>query len=208
MSSAETRQRLIDRGRIAFAAKGHDNVSLQRDVLKPAGVSNGSFYHQFQDKTDLLIAVLEDSRERGRTFAQGAVPDSTDTPRAERMKQRMEVWLGLLEHGEDLYRIQVRERDNNDERVRNLIADFQAGSFAPMAQRLATSVAAASDTFDPERAALFVRRFIETTSLAYLDLPHDQRIAQRSDMARDMAAFIIGGVTRMAGITHTSEASK
>lgn len=206
MSAAETRQRLIDHARVAFAAKGHDNVSLQRDVLKPAGISNGSFYHQFQDKTDLLVAVLEDSRDRGRAFVESALPDSPDTPRADRIKQRMELWLTLLEQGEDLFRIQLRERDNSDERVRNLVADFQAGSFAPLAQRLATNLAAASDTFDPERATLFIRGFIQTASLAYLDLAPDQRIAQRSDVARDMAAFIIGGVTNMAGITHNAEA--
>ena len=206
MSAAETRQRLIDHARIAFAAKGHDNVSLQRDILKPAGISNGSFYHQFQDKTDLLVAVLEDGRERARGVVEGALAASPDAPRAERMQQRLQLWLVVIEHGEAMIRIQVRERDNNDERVRALLADFRTGSFAPLAKRLATSVAPDSETFDPERAALFVQEFVQSVAINYLDMPQEQRTAQREDIARDMTAFIIGGVSNMAGITHNAEA--
>jgi hypothetical protein len=38
--SAElTRRKLLDAGRAAFATLGHDGVNLQRDILRPAGVS-------------------------------------------------------------------------------------------------------------------------------------------------------------------------
>ena len=81
-SAAETRRRLLAAGRTAFARKGLDGTNLRDDILAPAGVSVGSFYHQFRDKTELLLAILlEDSaafRARlhqihtpapGRTFA-------------------------------------------------------------------------------------------------------------------------------------------
>ena len=63
----ETRQRILDAARIAFAAKGHDAVNLRSDILEPAGVRVGSFYHQFTDKTALLVELLRDaSVERRR----------------------------------------------------------------------------------------------------------------------------------------------
>ncbi len=56
--AAETRQRLLAAGRSAFARKGLAGVNLKRDLLEPAGISVGSFYHQFKDKTELLLAIL------------------------------------------------------------------------------------------------------------------------------------------------------
>jgi AcrR family transcriptional regulator len=66
--SAETRRRLLDAGFDAFAAKGHDGVNLVEDVLVPAGISIGSFYHQFSDKTELLREILGEAADRRRAF--------------------------------------------------------------------------------------------------------------------------------------------
>ncbi len=203
-SAAQTRARLIEHGRTAFAAKGHDNVSLHRDVLLPAGVSNGSFYHQFRDKTDLLVAVLEDGRERGRSVIDGALDESPGSSPVERATKRVALWLELLEAGEDMFRILVRERDNADERVRTLLADFRAGSFAPLTQRLSAAMASRSATFDAERATAFISDLVGASALRYLDLPQAERSSQRDAMARDMAAFIVGGITGMARLHNPS----
>ena len=65
----ETRARLIQAGARAFGEKGLAAVHLKRDILEPAGVSVGSFYHQFKDKTDLLLAILAEHSEIQRSNA-------------------------------------------------------------------------------------------------------------------------------------------
>src|SRR5215813_5824106 len=64
-SRARTRGRLLAVARRAFARKGLAGTNLKEDILVPARVSVGSFYHQFRDKTDLFVAVLE---EHSATF--------------------------------------------------------------------------------------------------------------------------------------------
>src|SRR5713226_5603547 len=64
-SREQTRTRLLEVGRPAFARKGYAGTNLKEDILLPAGVSVGSFYHQFRDKTDLFLEIL---RAHSRTF--------------------------------------------------------------------------------------------------------------------------------------------
>ncbi len=61
--SAETRSRILDRARVAFATEGFDaatNRSLARDV----GVTAGALYHYFGSKLDLYLAVDADVQRR------------------------------------------------------------------------------------------------------------------------------------------------
>jgi AcrR family transcriptional regulator len=86
----DTRQRLIAQGRLAFAAKGHDGVSIQRDVLQPSGVSNGSFYHQFSDKTELLLAVLDEAAAASRSVLHETITTASADPE-QRARQAFEI---------------------------------------------------------------------------------------------------------------------
>lgn len=202
MSTAdETRELLLRYGRTAFAKKGHDRVSLQRDVLEPSGVSNGSFYHQFKDKTDLLVAILDDARARGRFVVEHSATVPDDAPPVERLRERMTLMLDLVNAGEDLVRIQRRERDNPDPRVRRLLREARQQSTADLAERLAQNAARFSDSFDPDRAARLIACFLEAAIVDYLDLPKKQRVSQRDEHATAMAEFIVGGIAGMARIT-------
>lgn len=53
-----TRERLIQAAVFLFWEKGYANTSMS-DLLKHAGVNSGSFYHFFNSKEDLLIAMLD-----------------------------------------------------------------------------------------------------------------------------------------------------
>lgn len=198
-TAAETRARLLHHGRLAFAAKGHDRVSLQRDVLEPAKVSTGSFYHQFNDKTDLLVAVLEDAASRGKYMVEHSVEESEDTPPADRIRRRISIWLELIDAGENLFRIQMQERNSSDKRVRRLVADLRQRTTAPLTERLSSNAQLSSDSFDADRAAQLVTGLFTAVAMDYLELSKRRRVTERDQLATAMAQFIVGGVTNMAG---------
>ena len=61
--SAETRQRILDIARLAFAERGYD-AATNRSLGADAGLTAGAIYHYFGSKLDLYIAVHDDVQER------------------------------------------------------------------------------------------------------------------------------------------------
>ena len=117
----ETRYRLLAAGRDAFARKGLAAVNLKKDVLDPAGISVGSFYHQFKDKRELLIAILEEHSAATRArFSEVHSPDGDRGPE----QIARDSWTLLFDMA-DLYteetRIQLREREASDPGIRAFI---------------------------------------------------------------------------------------
>ena len=188
----ETRRRLLVQGRLAFAAKGHDGVSLQRDVLEPSGVSNGSFYHQFEDKTDLLVAVLDDAARAGLFVLHASIAATPTGDRNERARRAFETWFDMVDGAEDLFRIQLRERENSDPRVRALIRELRQGWVVSIADALRGQ--AASPSVDPDLAAQLVASLAYGILADYLDAPPKEREALRTALADALPKFVAGGV--------------
>lgn len=61
--SAVTRQRIIDRARVAFAESGFD-AATNRSLARGVGVTAGALYHYFGSKLDLYMAVDADVQSR------------------------------------------------------------------------------------------------------------------------------------------------
>jgi AcrR family transcriptional regulator len=57
--STETRRRILEIARGAFAFGGYDG-STNRDLAERAGITSGALYHYFGSKLDLYLAVHED----------------------------------------------------------------------------------------------------------------------------------------------------
>jgi AcrR family transcriptional regulator len=71
--SAETRQRILEIARSAFAFGGYDG-STNRELAAKAGITSGALYHYFGSKLDLYLAVHEDVQQR----VYGRFNDATD----------------------------------------------------------------------------------------------------------------------------------
>ena len=61
--STETRQRILEIARAAFAFGGYDG-STNRGLAAKAGITSGALYHYFGSKLDLYLAVHEDVQQR------------------------------------------------------------------------------------------------------------------------------------------------
>jgi len=65
MKTDTARGKLLAAGTRLFVAKGFGGTRVD-EVCRAAGVSKGSFYHFFESKEDLALAVLDDFYERSR----------------------------------------------------------------------------------------------------------------------------------------------
>lgn len=61
--SGETRQRIIDTARLAFASGGYD-ASTNRELAAGVGITAGALYHYFGSKLDLYLAVHADVQQQ------------------------------------------------------------------------------------------------------------------------------------------------
>jgi AcrR family transcriptional regulator len=79
--SEETRANILSAAQKLFAKSGYDGTGVA-EICTTAGVSKGAFYHHFQTKQDVFLALLEDwlaGLDRGiQTILGGAL----DAPRA------------------------------------------------------------------------------------------------------------------------------
>lgn len=57
--SADTRQRILDAARGAFAAHGYE-VATNRSLAAAAGITSGALYHYFESKLDLYVEIYRD----------------------------------------------------------------------------------------------------------------------------------------------------
>ena len=59
LKSNATKQRIFHAAKMILQEKGYEALSL-KNICKEAGVSNGSFYHHFDSKEDLLSFYIEE----------------------------------------------------------------------------------------------------------------------------------------------------
>jgi AcrR family transcriptional regulator len=194
-SREQTRARLLSVGRRVFARKGHAGANLKEDILVPARVSVGSFYHQFRDKTDLLLAILEEHSQTFRAMVQEAHQPRLESEPGEIARHSLETVFRVAEQDDDLFRITVRERESEDPRVRAYLRGNHGRWIESLADdyRRAGLGSVASDD-----ALLLGAELVTATTLAtvlrYLDLSARERARQRAALIDGLVRFTIGGL--------------
>jgi len=189
----ETRARLLEAGRTAFSLRGHDAVNLTSDILEPAGVSVGSFYHQFADKTELLVAVLDQAaKERENLTVLLELGDSARSSLEENLAQAVERFFVSLDDAGSLWRIQVRERNNTDPRIRERILEGRRAWH----QEITRIIGPFNQGDQPALDWAVHLIFLVCVGLiaVYPDLPPDIRTANRHTLPARVSAFLCRGV--------------
>lgn len=194
--STETRRRLLEAGFEAFAAKGFEGVNLVDDVIEPAGISVGSFYHQFADKSELLREILIEAAARRRTFIVqlGELDTATDLPTTVRVI--IERLFDSLERDAAAWKLQRLTRVTGVDGV---------GDLGPLAR----------ENWNAELAVLLGRWFDRpldelrrasdvtvtlTRGFIYdvLDAPARTR-RERGERIAATSSFLVGGLTALLG---------
>ena len=84
-----TREKLVETARKMMLASGYEATSVD-EICREAGVSKGSFYHSFQSKEELGLAVLQNWFDRGSSNLQNGDYMSLSDP--------VERAFGYLDH--------------------------------------------------------------------------------------------------------------
>ncbi len=71
LKSKETKEKIFQAAKRILQKNGYENLSI-KNICEEAAVSNGSFYHHFKTKDDLLSYYIEDQPSMS--------PDLLDTP--------------------------------------------------------------------------------------------------------------------------------
>jgi AcrR family transcriptional regulator len=200
-SREATRARLLAVARLAFARKGLAGVSLTEDVLRPAAVSVGSFYHQFSDKTDLFLTILRRHTETFRDMIREAHDPRSGRSPLEMARHSYRTVFKVAEENGDLFRILVRERESDNRRVRTYLQEAHRDWIRSLAEDYRRLGLAPSREVDAaELAAELISALTVGTVLRYLELPVRERPTQRERLIEGLVQFTLGGVPQlMAG---------
>ena len=192
-----TRARILDQAAEAFAGAGYDAASLTGDILDPAGVSVGSFYHQFDNKLDVLFALIDEYLEEHADRIVGRAAGEPADPLPIALRRLLTDILDDVDRAPHLWWILVRERLHPDPRIADAVragwkpwcrvVDGLVGGHAPIAT---CDLAIATDALAGFLPALVSR---------YLHVDAADRPRWRQEAFPLMVDFFVGGATTLAG---------
>lgn len=173
-----TRERILDQAEQAFAGKGFEAASLTSDILDPAGISVGSFYHQFTDKRAVLHALLDERRTWGDVIADVIAAAAGKTAPTEALRAAMVAMLDAIDRHPEPWWIHFRELHSADPEIRALIGDSWSAWHRAAAALLCTR---GDGTPDPGRMT-FATRGLAGVLHGYLTSDPAGRRALRSQL--------------------------
>lgn len=183
-----TRERILEHAEQAFAAKGFDAASLTSDILEPAGISVGSFYHQFGDKRALLHSLLEE-RDPWHELA-GALAAATGQPTlTDTVRVGLVALLDDIDRRPATWSIHFRELCSADPAVHELIVQ----SWATWERSVASMLEHGDGGRRPGRLA-YASAGLTGVLRRYLDGDAELRRTVREEMLDDVVAACVDAV--------------
>lgn len=143
---AARRNQILDAAAHVFAEKGFHPTTI-KDIARHAGIADGTIYNYFENKTALLVGILERMREQAIQQMPPPPADLSDL----RSLLRFYLQVALQQQDSDLFRVVISEMMVNAE----LRAQYQQTIMEPtlhMAEMLF-----AERGLPPEQVQLLVR---------------------------------------------------
>jgi AcrR family transcriptional regulator len=196
-SAQETRRRLLAAGRRAFAVKGLAGTKLKKDILVPAGVSVGSFYHQFRDKTELLLAIMEEYAQTFRARLREIHQPEPGRTALDIARDSYAMILDNVDENPDLVRIQLRERGSDDERVRRSLRTARERWIASLADDYRNISQASGLEVETDLLASLTVGLSLGAMAEYLESPRSGRQELRECLLDGLVRFTLGGIPAM-----------
>lgn len=113
-----TREKILAQAKRAFAERGFEATNLTEHILTPAGVSVGSFYHQFTNKREVLLEIFASAI----TVRHDRIREQLRNLQADSFGRAFRHVLGCLVDDAmtdpDIWSIQWREHESPDPEIR------------------------------------------------------------------------------------------
>lgn len=193
--AAKTRARLLQAGRKAFGRKPLGAVKLKKDILEPAGVAVGSFYHQFKDKGDLLVAILEEHSDAlRRRFRELHRPDESRSPDVI-ARESYALVFEMVDHNEDIFRILLRDDAEMDPRIALFNKHDRVRWHTSRKADYERIAEAAGVDIDADFAAALVGMLADGAIRYYLALPKRRRREARERLIMGLVKLTLRGLS-------------
>ncbi|HEX4466917.1 MAG TPA: TetR/AcrR family transcriptional regulator [Solirubrobacteraceae bacterium] len=98
-SRAQTRERLLEAARTAFARSGFHGASVE-EIASEAGFSTGALYSNFDGKEDLFLVLMEREIDTHAREIAAAVAERSSV--AERARGGAQQWMTMIDREPDL----------------------------------------------------------------------------------------------------------
>jgi len=189
----ETRARLLAAGRHAFARKPFAAVHLKKDILEAAGISVGSFYHQFNDKGELLAEIVNDHSAGLRDRFSAIHHDGVERTPDQIARASYSLLFDMVDESPELMAIRVRNDGIDPEVGRFLAKDAARWNESRVAdyERL---VDAYGFDINSEAAAELVGLLADGALRRYLAIPQAERPAARERLLTGLVRFTLEGI--------------
>lgn len=192
----------MESGRRAFAAKPFAAVHLKKDILEPAGISVGSFYHQFRDKGELLRAIVEE-----HSIALRPRFSAVHSPGVERTtemiaRESFALVFDMVDESPEVMQIRMR-RDVDDPEILAFLHEDDRLWEEARAEDYQRLAAAYDFEFDAALAAELFGMLMDGAIRRYLAIPAEERPRARKRLLDGLATLILDG---LRGVAHRDDA--
>lgn len=201
-----TRIALMEAGVKAFAANGHDGVNLAKDILEPVGISVGSFYHQFDNKTDLLLAIIDLATTMAEARYHGLLPDAGQGMDPETVSPLWEAYLSMVDRREDVVTIQLRETHSPHPEIAEAIKRLTDARLEILADRYRT-IARPGVSVDADAIAEMVAALAVGALTTYLHTDPAERPRRKAELVDRLTTMSLMGISGFVNHDGPSEAS-